>query len=1376
MGGVKEFIDGLRDHKEWRMGVSHSKMYSINDSRKYYKDRHNTAAYKGTFGGLTPREAFWSEFGQGMRPIRQYFVYGYKRYELGIPHLTCGSLTLNPNPDKVLEGAKKILGNNNIEILTSDFAPLMFLNMANLMDSNRWNLWKMYYIYILQEHYNYDPDKGTFLAYELRPNTVPYVEGWTIPDQQTSITVPVKAPLFATQASANGNGNFVSQGRGEATVYGPYKPMQKGMYRFIFEYTFYGIAPTTTDAEGNEVPSPIATMDLCHKFGQVFPGMTDYYRAKAYAGNTRVVLDDVLIPEGINDLEVRLFSSSSGITVTNLIIEKRKKTYGVDWDNTGLPIWQRSFYMDKDWHEDEFRDSRGQLIFLPRPLFGRIPDRDYVKDIPSLRIAEKIAPEDFGEDFTWQIKYPDGTQFRPPNTSMAEYITEGIQPPDDFATSYWFIEYKDKNTNKDKILVYKGSNLPTSKKEASSLDEANKFLMFSPFAPIIEDYVLVKDREGKHGPTSKLLKKLNSSLSAITDSIVKREYDKDKLDATSYYLYMAIYGFDNLTAEYAGALDFGAEDYPRSNLKIAIREYIQNATDEQRSQYMHNIKIGFQETREHILQSSKDANQAKIMLRNQYTDCAKDCAVDDVGCIERCAMNFLSDTKKQAYQDGYNCSTDNTSSYGIKCMANRLHDIYHPLALAEKNTCLASTRREGDSPKYVRRQCPNGLVQNEDYRVESSDDYDSSSVSVVYYGDCSVLVDECNTTYDRKENYYKDCITNCGTDAKCIMACAVEYFVPYEATKENPIVKLWDKRYNRVERIHHWETYSNYMSNTKKTVRDNLLRYINHVNSTLTYDVAADDKLGSMYLNLGVDLFQTEFQHDWDYRVPRKTHPFMTADEKQQVRDNNAKAGDENASLLLFYTLLGLFYSTDNNPDKPIKPKISLDNLIKSCTGLGGLNAGINYGIVDGSLQVEASMGGKSRVKHTYTTAFNINYRTYIGSVSIGHNGIQSHDGVVDQVGHAHHKSWQHEAKDWNLKIKMVWPKVWKSYIKITYWVEFWKDIVLYYQDTPTTYKTIFIARLDSYNRSRLKGLDCKYSTVQRHELSIKIGLDPFTIANPVGDFIAWYSVVKEGYQTVQVLLPISYGAINTFSMPMQMRLYPTTIYLSTMGYDYTMVYWYQSDAFKLIITIVMVVITVVGSIFSAGAAAPGLIYLCVQTLIIMYIVGQVLQAISFILTLLPWASWIKAAVMVIVTVIAIAITGDISKAFDGVMATGFTVLSLATTYVTSYMGFEAQKQAKEFKDVSEKYEKRQEEMQQAEDFMNTGLDTGTTIDLVSTKNALEDTVDAMKSSVESTIQLISNETRMYMTREAMYNYDMMYSLADSSVSSFHASKYMLIS
>lgn len=165
----------------------------------------------------------------------------------------------------------------------------------------------------------YQEENVTVMVYD--ENLRPYMKGYgyrdgsrvgwlDFGDGNNTRTVAATSSVFDSSFDRGSDGFFVSDAPG-FLIYGPYDSIEAGSYRLTFNCCYDG------NAEPDEVIGKIDVYSDSRKY--------TYAETDVVAHSERcfsVTLNDIEIPEDVDDIETRLYASVPGIKVTDVTIQK----------------------------------------------------------------------------------------------------------------------------------------------------------------------------------------------------------------------------------------------------------------------------------------------------------------------------------------------------------------------------------------------------------------------------------------------------------------------------------------------------------------------------------------------------------------------------------------------------------------------------------------------------------------------------------------------------------------------------------------------------------------------------------------------------------------------------------------------------------------------------------------------------------------------------------------------------------------------------------------------------------------------------------------------------------------------------------------------
>lgn len=151
-------------------------------------------------------------------------------------------------------------------------------------------------------------------------NIMPYIDGsgyngndldawWSFDEGQTVKEIKVNNKHFFSSFAADDNGNYRSTGEG-ILIYGPYREINAGLYDISFEYQYENIAEQDVN---------LGYVDIYSSAGNVVYNMTDMV-----SGQNVVTLKNIEIKDGCEDVELRAYANTSGVSISKIIITKQE--------------------------------------------------------------------------------------------------------------------------------------------------------------------------------------------------------------------------------------------------------------------------------------------------------------------------------------------------------------------------------------------------------------------------------------------------------------------------------------------------------------------------------------------------------------------------------------------------------------------------------------------------------------------------------------------------------------------------------------------------------------------------------------------------------------------------------------------------------------------------------------------------------------------------------------------------------------------------------------------------------------------------------------------------------------------------------------------
>lgn len=148
-------------------------------------------------------------------------------------------------------------------------------------------------------------------------NIIPYIDGagkeedfdywWDKGEEQfTENEVVVSNRHFKSSFEANGDGKFVSTGKGQL-IYGPYEHIGKGKYDFEFDY----------DYVGNSDENILGYVDVYSNQGNIKSDEKEILK-----NNNTVVIRNIYISNSCTDFELRAYANLEGLSINCVKIKK----------------------------------------------------------------------------------------------------------------------------------------------------------------------------------------------------------------------------------------------------------------------------------------------------------------------------------------------------------------------------------------------------------------------------------------------------------------------------------------------------------------------------------------------------------------------------------------------------------------------------------------------------------------------------------------------------------------------------------------------------------------------------------------------------------------------------------------------------------------------------------------------------------------------------------------------------------------------------------------------------------------------------------------------------------------------------------------------
>lgn len=255
-------------------------------------------------------------------------------------------------------------------------------------------------------------------------------------------------------------------------------------------------------------------------------------------------------------------------------------------------------------------------------------------------------------------------------------------------------------------------------------------------------------------------------------------------------------------------------------------------------------------------------------------------------------------------------------------------------------------------------------------------------------------------------------------------------------------------------------------------------------------------------------------------------------------------------------------------------------------------------------------------------------------------------------------------------------------------------------------------------------------STTSGKDLVIECQIDSNTVKRLILHNLSCFHIVRRGVKNGGVsldidnkncLLPLPVPVVERLSIIEKTALLSEAVYMTFYAYDEQHLRWYETEKFMSLLQIVMIVIMIVIIIASwgtmtgpamAGYSAAQAVLMAIGKMILIAVVCHV--ALKFIAST-NWSPALKAALSAAVMVAGAAFGGGFN--IDLVM-TALTLTTITANAVSIFIGERVKDLQDTMNSVYSRFEERKSKLDEAQDALDTGVDTEFVTELALMDNA----------------------------------------------------------